>query len=564
MCTCTCCNKAIQYCCCRTCSRCSKPLNRLPRGRHCKRCWRSVCSACTTRCRYVNMLGPPEVVCDGCAVPHSIAFLNERKRGTPLWGLYVLWGATDAPAVCVTPSCGTYAYTTLCRACGLPTVSSRAHVTRSVHDTRKPSPQVTDELRFLDVREYHDREAVVNGYSSADVEETFRSCFPRGEDVAAFPHIGSACEVRNLLMSLVAAGLAYEYNRAPSLTLSLSDFPFACLLKLVRYNRHYTVLEAPGKVKFISFPGTHNPETVAVSLRLSHVKRQRWFFHKEGEAGASACASSTDVIGDCNSRPGLHQQVGGLPLHYRVHAGFIREAENLVPQMEEFVGEAIHRGYRLVFSGHSLGGAVATLVALQLLQTHPDLARDRVRCFTFGAPLVGDRQLTELVQRFGLTPNFHHIVHQLDIVPRLLCTYEWLRGCVDELAGRATLLFSSVKSWVGRFSSGEVDEGGHSEEADTIESRIRNGEGAANAESRVEVEDGDEPHSSASGPRYACFGNYHFLSDDGTKFFSTDNPEAAYQTLRGSGNEKAAVRSHRVFAYNRAIFLRVYTNGRST
>ncbi|KAK9835148.1 hypothetical protein WJX81_001104 [Elliptochloris bilobata] len=56
-------------------------------------------------------------------------------------------------------------------------------------------------------------------------------------------------------------------------------------------------------------------------------------------------------------------------------------------------------GRRIVFCGHSLGGAVAKLCALRLLRQLPPAAASagRVRCVAFGAPALGNAALAALV-----------------------------------------------------------------------------------------------------------------------------------------------------------------------
>jgi hypothetical protein len=68
--------------------------------------------------------------------------------------------------------------------------------------------------------------------------------------------------------------------------------------------------------------------------------------------------------------------------------------------------------------GHSLGGAVATLATLWVLEKR--LMQSSPLCITFGSPLVGDVRLVEAVGRENWANNFCHVVSQNDIVPRML------------------------------------------------------------------------------------------------------------------------------------------------
>jgi len=46
--------------------------------------------------------------------------------------------------------------------------------------------------------------------------------------------------------------------------------------------------------------------------------------------------------------------------------------------------------FRLIDAGHSLGGALATLAALEIRQACPDHSKLDISCYTFGAPRTGN------------------------------------------------------------------------------------------------------------------------------------------------------------------------------
>lgn len=58
---------------------------------------------------------------------------------------------------------------------------------------------------------------------------------------------------------------------------------------------------------------------------------------------------------------------------------------------------------RVLITGHSLGGAVAALLALYAAETYPDL---RVDVVTFGAPNVGNAAFG---RRFNSAVNNRHV-----------------------------------------------------------------------------------------------------------------------------------------------------------
>ncbi|CCD12505.1 unnamed protein product [Trypanosoma congolense IL3000] len=534
---CASCANAEELCTCRCCARCSQAIP-TPRSRHrCKRCRCIMCLACLTKVRYVDILAIPQPVCSECAVPRGLALLNER-RGALLWGLYALWGATDAPAMCVTPSCGAYTYAPFCRTCGLPTVATGAHTQRSVRANGRAFFGIRKKVNLLEMREYCDRESTVGSYSEVIVEKIFRSCFPRGEEVSAFPSLGSATGARDLLMSLVAAGIAYEYKHAPSITLSLSDFPFASLMRVVHHYSRFTVLEASGKVKLISFPGAHDSRTAAISMRFAQVIRCGW--------AVQDVAGSGDDMGNRDDKEGRAACYSAL--QYSVHGGFVHEAEEVIPEIQRIVEDALKHGYRLVLSGHSLGGAVAALVTLRLLHTNPDLPEHKLKCFTFGAPLVGDDQLTKLVKEFGLSTRFQHVVHLCDIIPQLLCTGKWPFDHKNILHRGRALVQGVLRRGVAWLTGCGEDPGAGSTAVTQLAS---NGQG----EEKIHSHDVEVSRS------FACFGCYHFISCDGVRYISIQDADEAYNVLKSASIDQSGIRYHGISAYNRAIFFHIYTSG---
>lgn len=61
-------------------------------------------------------------------------------------------------------------------------------------------------------------------------------------------------------------------------------------------------------------------------------------------------------------------------------------------------------------AGHSLGGAVATLALVRLLQQLPSGATPAVRCVTFACPAVGNPALAEHVRSSGWERFFQNFL----------------------------------------------------------------------------------------------------------------------------------------------------------
>lgn len=75
----------------------------------------------------------------------------------------------------------------------------------------------------------------------------------------------------------------------------------------------------------------------------------------------------------------------------KVHDGFLAAYLSVSEQTNGYVNALMsqYSGYNLVVTGHSLGGALATLSALNLSSTYPDIT-----VYTFGSPRVGMHWLT--------------------------------------------------------------------------------------------------------------------------------------------------------------------------
>ena len=88
--------------------------------------------------------------------------------------------------------------------------------------------------------------------------------------------------------------------------------------------------------------------------------------------------------------------------------------------LERILDENEFKGMDIVVCGHSLGGAIASIVVIKLFIGLKRLFQERsVKCITFGAPLFGDRDLQKYVAE-QMSPNIHHFVCINDPVPKLL------------------------------------------------------------------------------------------------------------------------------------------------
>ncbi|KYQ89606.1 hypothetical protein DLAC_09562 [Tieghemostelium lacteum] len=104
------------------------------------------------------------------------------------------------------------------------------------------------------------------------------------------------------------------------------------------------------------------------------------------------------------------------------HKGFYSRAK-LFPR--KIVTELIS-GCNLVMTGFSLGGAVSCIVTLKLLLLDNILEGENrvnsIQCITFGQPLIGEKNIVELLSPLGYIERgyFHFIINEHDPIPRFI------------------------------------------------------------------------------------------------------------------------------------------------
>jgi len=101
----------------------------------------------------------------------------------------------------------------------------------------------------------------------------------------------------------------------------------------------------------------------------------------------------------------------------KVHKGFI----NAYKSTREIIHQAINRinPKSITVCGHSLGGALATLCAVDIQYNFPDKV---LFCYTSGQPKVGNKDFMESFNR--RVPNMTRTYMRKDIVP--MCPPNWL------------------------------------------------------------------------------------------------------------------------------------------
>jgi predicted lipase len=95
-----------------------------------------------------------------------------------------------------------------------------------------------------------------------------------------------------------------------------------------------------------------------------------------------------------------------------VHRGFLEAYTSVREAVINMVKNAAQK--RVICTGHSLGGALAALCAIDVQH---NVAGKTVACYTFGSPKVGNKAFAELYDRS--VPDTFRLVNGADGVPRL-------------------------------------------------------------------------------------------------------------------------------------------------
>lgn len=113
-----------------------------------------------------------------------------------------------------------------------------------------------------------------------------------------------------------------------------------------------------------------------------------------------------DIKADMNASKALAETVG------HVHRGFKKEVDDLWPQLEKMLlANKKNLTKKLWFTGHSLGGAMASICAGRCLLSHIDTQPEQVH--TFGSPRVGTKRYINHAKI-----DYYRWVNNNDIVTR--------------------------------------------------------------------------------------------------------------------------------------------------
>ncbi|KAI8367850.1 lipase [Choanephora cucurbitarum] len=102
----------------------------------------------------------------------------------------------------------------------------------------------------------------------------------------------------------------------------------------------------------------------------------------------------------------------------KVHSGFYNalkdSSKTYLPVVKSLLSS--NPQYKIVVTGHSLGGALALLAGVDLLASESNITSDNLMIVTYGGPRVGNRKFAEFVEKSNV-PVLRS-VNQLDPIPQ--------------------------------------------------------------------------------------------------------------------------------------------------
>lgn len=151
-----------------------------------------------------------------------------------------------------------------------------------------------------------------------------------------------------------------------------------------------------------------------------------------------------DIKADINAK--LQSSVGGG----KSHRGFTKAYWAIGHDIQERLSQDDVSDYRIYITGHSLGGALATIATKNLKHKGGISA-----CYTFGAPRVGNKDWVE-----DIKPPMYRIVNASDVVPMLppngdiLNSIGYIAAHLMPFAGKK--IEKLIKRYTGYFHSGDM------------------------------------------------------------------------------------------------------------
>jgi Lipase (class 3) len=153
---------------------------------------------------------------------------------------------------------------------------------------------------------------------------------------------------------------------------------------------------------------------------------QAYIWISESEGIVYVCfrgtESTQDILADIDVRREhmeLESKEGGV---ISVHRGFYRQYKAIRAEMMKYLEDRREAYRTIVFTGHSLGGAVATIAAAECAERFKKEGKE-IECHTFGSPRVGNKNFVKWFNK-NIEKNWR-VFNADDPVPLLPMSYHF-------------------------------------------------------------------------------------------------------------------------------------------
>lgn len=149
-------------------------------------------------------------------------------------------------------------------------------------------------------------------------------------------------------------------------------------------------------------------------------KYSYWCYSKKYNQLLYTKSSNSTYIGfrGVNTLEDIKQALTIVPVKFKntnVHKGFLNRYLTIKPKLQSHLKDTNTRN--VYFIGHSMGGCVAMLAAIDSVLEMDSMLSKNIYCYTFGTPAIGDSKFLDLAH--STLDGMTCVELNNDIVPKL-------------------------------------------------------------------------------------------------------------------------------------------------
>ncbi|KAG9304083.1 hypothetical protein G9A89_005993 [Geosiphon pyriformis] len=121
---------------------------------------------------------------------------------------------------------------------------------------------------------------------------------------------------------------------------------------------------------------------------------------------------------------------GDVLVHAEIFKLYSMAKSRLLSNVKEMVAISKHRNFEIVLIGEGIGGAYASLAALDIHKIAP---ANPIKVFTFGQPRLGNLAFAKYINSFSPALRVYRVTHYKDNVPLIPTSDEGYHHCDQEI-----------------------------------------------------------------------------------------------------------------------------------